>query len=57
MLIGMTLTTLITLNAVLAATLSYGVVFLLATAVRSDQVAAETELFALQRRETDRIAA
>jgi hypothetical protein len=53
----MTLTTLITLNAVLAATVSYVVVFLLATGVRSHQVAAETELFALQRRKPDRIAA
>ena len=57
MLIDMTLTTFITLNAVLAATVSYAIVLLLAAAVRMDRVAPAAAATAPERRELDRLAA
>jgi len=52
----MTLTTLITLNAVLAGTVSYAIVMLHWAAIRSDRVAAATSATA-EPAELDRIAA
>jgi hypothetical protein len=52
----MTLTTFITLNAVLAATVSYAIVMLLGTAIRTDRVAPEAAT-ASEPRELDRLAA
>lgn len=54
----MTLTSLITLNAILMAVVVYGVVFLLAHGIRSDRSAVEAvKVRQLPRRESDRIAA
>ena len=52
----MTLTTIITINAVLAATVSWAIVMLLGAAIRSDRVAPEAATAAAPR-ETDRLAA
>ncbi len=52
----MTLTTFITLNAVLAATVSYAIVMLLGTAIRTDRIASEAAT-AQEPRELDRLAA
>jgi len=52
----MTLTTIITLNAVLAATVTYAIVMLLGAAVRADRVATGAAS-AAEPRELDRLAA
>ena len=52
----MTLTTIITLNAVLAATVTYAIVMLLGAAVRADRVSTGAAT-AAEPRELDRLAA
>jgi hypothetical protein len=53
----MTLTTLITVNAILGAAVVYGLVLLLAHGIRTDRAAAPARVRALPRRDRDRIAA
>ena len=53
----MTLTTLITLNAILAAVVVYCLLLLLGYGIRSDRPASEAQIRPLHRRGRDRMAA